>query len=307
MKDIKAKIKENFPDIFLDEKLNKYSTYFIGGPADYFYKAKSTEDLKKIISFSIENAIPYYIISGGSNILFDDEGFRGIVIKIETSSIKINDNEVTADAGVKIAELIKESIKNNLSGLESWFSLPGTVGGAVRGNAGCNGLETKDILKKAIIFDPKTRKIKEVDAKYFNFSYRESKLKKSNEIILSATFKLKSKHTTKEDLEKIKSSIQETRMTKQPQGLSCGSFFKNPSTTTSAGSLIEKAGLKGKTIGKAKISEKHANFIINMGGASGKDILKLANIAKQEVKAKFKISLKEEVQIVPKQLSPIAI
>jgi UDP-N-acetylmuramate dehydrogenase len=221
-----------------------------------------------------------------------------LVIKNISEKIIFKNNTVTADSGVSMAKLVHESVKQTLSPLEKWIGLPGTVGGAVYGNAGCNGLETKEILKTAKILNPKTGKIRKVATKYFQFKYRSSKIKKTGEILLQATFSLKKSILSPEDQKKIMANFSQGRLQKQPLGLSSGSFFKNPSPKTPAGMLIDKAGLKGKIIGKAQISEKHANFLLNLGGAKSSDIIKLAKLAKQLVKAKFHVSLQPEVQIL---------
>ena len=294
-------IQENFPGIKLDEDLFKYSTFQIGGPADYFYKLNKTEDLKLLIDFAKTNHIDIFVFGGGSNILFDDNGFRGLVIKIETENIAVDGEYITADAGIMISKLIKYSIEHDLIGLEKWVGLPGTVGGAVRGNAGCNGLETLEIFEKALLLNPKTGEIREEKADYFDFSYRHSKLKETQEIVLNATFKLKHKDVSDEEQKEIMDEIRKFRLTKQPFGKTTGSFFKNPFPDKPAGMLIDQAGLKGKTIGKAQISEKHANFFLNLGGATSKEIIELVKLAKREVKAKFDIDLEEEVQIIPEK------
>ncbi len=273
----------------------------IGGPADYFFIAKSTEEIKEAISYAKAYSLPYFLISGGTNILFSDEGFRGLVIKIDTHTITHKDDTLTADAGVTIKELIAASIDNNLQGLEPWNSLPGTVGGAVRGNAGCNGLETTQILTQATILDPETNKTKTVTPKDLDLSYRHSSLKDSDEILLSATFQLTPRTIAPEEQRDLLEKHAETRTNSQPPGFSCGSFFKNPSPEQPAGMLIDQAGLKGHIIGDppcAKFSEKHANFLINLGQATQKDILALASLAKSKVQEKFGITLKEEVQVL---------
>ncbi len=306
---LQSAFKKQFPEILFDEKLSKYSTFQIGGPADFFYKIKNSTNLPPLLSFAKKHHIEYFIIGGGSNILFDDKGFRGLIIKIETKNITIKGTEISADAGVPVATLLNASINHALTGLEPWIGLPGTVGGAVRGNAGCNGLECKKILSAATILNPKTGKIRAVLNKYFQFKYRQSKLKKTKEIILNATFKLqkrRSRFQSPIQQKNLIAGIRKSRMDKQPFGSSTGSFFKNPSTNQPAGLLIEQAGLKGKTIGKAQISTKHANFLVNLGGATSENIIKLANLVRKLVKAKFGLILEEEVQILtpkgPKKL-----
>lgn len=284
-----------------NEPLAHHCTFRIGGPADYFYTAKSTEEIQPLIKKAKSQNLPYFILGGGSNILFDDKGFRGLVIKIDTKNITIKNNEITADAGVTIPELIKASAEHNLQGLEKWIGMPGTVGGAVRGNAGRNDLETAQILIKATLLDPETGKITTVTNKDLKFAYRESRLKhekNTKEIVLSATFRLKPTDLSPEDRQEIANQIRTQTQEKQPPGFSSGSFFKNPSPQNPAGKLIDQAGLKGTQIGKAKISPKHGNFLQNLGGATASDILALAKLIKQEVHAKFNINLEEEVQIL---------
>jgi len=270
----------------------------IGGPADYFYRAQETEEIPQLIEFAKKHTLPYLVIGKGSNLLFDDKGFRGLIIKIETNEIRFNDNLVTASAGTPIAPLIRETIEHGLSGLEKWMGLPGTVGGAVRGNAGCNGLETKDILKQASILDPETGQIQTKTPAELQYSYRHSNLKDSPKIVLEATFQLEKNGLTPEQQKEIMSDIRKFRLTKQPPGRSSGSFFKNPSTEKPAGLLIDQAGIKGHKIGNAQISEKHGNFFLNLGGATSQDIKALAHYAQKAVKDKFNIELEEEIQII---------
>jgi UDP-N-acetylmuramate dehydrogenase len=291
-------LTKNFPKIKVDEDLKKHCTFMIGGPADYFYECRDSDELPKIIKAAKILKIPFFIFGAGSNILFDDKGFRGLIIKMESKKIEVKEDFIKADAGVMISQLIKESLKNRLSGLEKWAGLPGTVGGAVRGNAGCNGLETNDILVRATVFNPESEEIKEIKVKDLNYSYRKSSLKETEEIVLNATFKLKEAEISEEEQENLMKEVNKKRLGKQPFGKTTGSFFKNPSPENPAGMLIEKAELKGKTIGKAQISEKHANFFLNLGGASSCDIIKLAKLAKSQVEAEFGILLEEEVQIL---------
>ncbi len=291
-------LQSQFPELKINEQLAKYCTFAVGGPADYFYQASDSESLQKILKFAKENSVPYLIIGKGSNILFSDSGFRGLIIQINSKNISFNENTVTADAGVSTAVLIHETIKNNYSGLEKWVGLPGTIGGAVFGNAGCNGLETKDILKEATLLDTKTAEIRTVKNKYFEFSYRHSSIKETGEILLNATFELTQDALNAEQQRAIMAEIQQFRLTKQPLGPSSGSFFKNPSPDKPAGMLIDQAGLKGTKVGDAQISEKHGNFILNLGKAKASDIQELAKLAQKTVKEKFQIQLKSEVQII---------
>ncbi len=279
-----------------DKILAPFCTYQIGGKADMFLDAASIEDTSEAIKWAEENKIRYFIFGGGSNLLFSENGFRGLVIHIAANSLKVEGEKITADAGVKIFALIKAAADAGLSGLEAWNGLPGTVGGAIFGNAGCFGTETKDILESAKLYIP-GEGIVEKDVEFFEYEYRNSKVKKSGEIVvLQGTFKLQ-----KGEPEQIKAKMDEIaklRITKQPAGSSTGSFFKNPEGD-SAGRLIEAAGLKGKIMGRAQISPQHANFILNKGGATSKDILELAGLAQKSVKENFGIDLQREVVVVP--------
>jgi len=298
MTDLKTTFKAKFPDIIFAEPLARYSTFRIGGPADYFYRLKDSALLPDLINFAKEHSLKYFLFGGGSNILFHDDGFRGLVIHLESSKLEIKDDQVIADAGVSIPQLIKAAIESHLFGLEKWGGLPGTVGGAVRGNAGCNGLETKDILVEAKLFNPQTSQLHTENNSFFNFSYRSSTIKKTGEIVLQAVFQLRKSEISIDEQKKLLAEITRERASKQPPGSSCGSFFKNPSPETPSGKLIDQAGLKGTKIGGAQISEKHGNFFMNTGSATFADMLALAELAKKEVKSKFGIALEEEIQIV---------
>ena len=191
MTDLETEITAQFPKIKLAEPLRPYSTFKIGGPADYFYHLKDLQELPKLSKFAEGYEIPTIILGAGSNVLFDDKGFRGLVIRIEADKIEVHNDFFKAEAGALIPTLIKKSLEAKLEGLEKWIGLPGTVGGAVRGNAGCNGLETSQILEKAEILDPKTHKITERTPKDLNFSYRHSRLKETPLILLKAEAKVR--------------------------------------------------------------------------------------------------------------------
>lgn len=345
-KSYQNKIQSLFPAAKFDELLKNHCTFRIGGPTDIFieinsFNPESLANFKSLLKFLHQNRIPFFILGGGANVLFHDKGFRGVVIKISACEFEFkiaNPNSITgsnqflyAEAGASLQYLISKASGKGFYHLLRLSGIPGTLGGAIRGNAGANGLEIKDILVDATILDPKTGQIKKVPNKFFKFSYRHSILKTrkySDHIVLSATLLLTTSPEEKLLLSKIKSSRKET----QPWGLSAGSFFKNPDSTDSlkktqspkpqslktkfatppadiplkAGFLIDQCGLKGKRIGGAIISEKHANFIQNLNDpkcpATQKDVLDLASKAKKSVFKKFKIRLEEEVKIVPERL-----
>lgn len=279
--------------------LSQFTTFQIGGPADYFCQATTIQELQEALEFAASKSLPFFILAGGSNILFHDAGFRGLIIKLEIKSLEFTpeNHQVQATAGVTIAALIQQSVLQEVTGFEKWMGLPGTVGAAVRGNAGCNGLEVKDCLMEAQILNPSTGQISTKTPEDLNFSYRHSALKESDQIVLSAIFKCFPREATKEAQLAIMKEIRSSRIAVQPFGPSIGSFFKN-SPNHSAGRLIESVGLKGHAVNQAKISEKHANFLINTGGATQEDILALARLARKKVQEKHGITLEEEVQIL---------
>lgn len=280
--------------IIEDIELAKYSTYQIGGPADYYLEATSTEELLAGLEWAAERDMPIFVFSGGSNLLFDDGGFRGLVIRVKSAGLEVKGEEIYVDSGVIMAKVVLAALEAGLTGLEEWNGLPGSVGGAVRGNAGCFGLETKDILKEASIFMP-GEGVKTVTTAELGYEYRHSTLKENGGIVLSAVFKLRA--GDKSAIQEKMKNIAKSRIQKQPPGCSTGSFFKNPPGDAS-GRLIEAAGLKGKRLGKAQISEQHANFFLNTGGASASEILELAELAESEVFKQFGVRLEREVVYV---------
>lgn len=280
------------------EPLWKYGTFLIGGPADYFLEAKSKEELLAGLKWAEQRDLPYFVFGAGTNLLFDDSGFRGLVIRNKSEGFQVNGNEIWAEAGLLTAKLIKAAAEGGLTGLEAWNGLPGTVGGAVYGNAGCFGVECKDVLRTADIYLP-GKGVKTVTVKDLQYGYRDSALKShgamAGAVVFSATFQLKK--DLPEEIKMRMMEIAKSRIQKQPPGSSTGSFFKNP-PGDHAGRLIEACGLKGKQVGKAKISEQHANFFLNTGGATAADILTLADLAQKAVEDTFGIRLEREVVFV---------
>ena len=284
--------------------LKNYTTFRIGGPAKYFFEAQTKKDLIKALEMAKKINLPFFILGGGSNVLFSDKGFNGIVIKIQDSNVKCQIKfkaqipEIYAEAGVKLSDLVELSLKNSLTGLEWAAGIPGaTLGGTIHNNAGAFKISIADIVKTVEVFDTVDSKIKNLDAKQCNFGYKQTIFKQQkNLIILSCIIQLKK--STKKAVEEQINYVSNYREKNHPmEFFSAGCIFENPSEIRAA-ELIEKCGLKGKKIGDAQISEKHANFIINLGNASSEDVLKLINLAKKEVKNKFGIKLKEEIQIL---------
>ena len=280
----------------MNESLKKHTTYGIGGPADLMIFPKSKQDLIKVIEIINENKIQLTILGSGSNVLVSDNGIRGAVISLKNSlkQIEVDDNILYAECGTMLGKIVKHAVKNNLIGLENLNGVPGTLGGALIMNAGAWGGEISENLIHVEVINSKSE-IQKIQKKDLNFSYRQSSFNK-DDILLSAKFNLQ-----KADKDVIKDNFieaQSGRKKSQPLNKrSAGSLFKNPKNN-SAGKLLDEAGLKGFSIGDAKISEKHANFFINDGDATSKDMLMLIKKAHKEVKDKFNVNLSLEVKLM---------
>lgn len=305
-------------DIKTGVKLSDFSNYKTGGPADYFTVVKSADDIKQALLFAKEKNLKFFILAGGTKVLFPDGGFRGLVIKIGIDDFKIDGMKIIAGAGVLVSDLVKASIDNELTGLDWAGGLPGTIGGAVRGNAGCFGGEMKDIVSEVSGVDMEGG-IKKFSNAECNFGYRDSRFKKEKFIITEIVLDLK-KELPKEKLEELVQDHINYRNERQPlEYPSCGSVFKNvpvgkvsvevsekfkdvtktdPFPVIPTAALIHEAGLKGYTIGGAKVSEKHPNFIINIGNATSADILAVLNFVKSKIKQEYDVNLEVEVEII---------
>jgi len=298
--------------------LSNYTTFRIGGPARYFTQATTSDELREAIEFAKNHSLDFFILGGGSNILISDAGFKGLVIKIKLGGIKIENESLEVEAGIPLAKIVRVSIENGLTGLEWATGIPGTLGGAVRGNAGAYGGEMKDIVNSVKILDANEMKIKILQNKECDYRYRESMFKNSpNLIIISAVLSLKKGN--KDEAQKKSQEIIAGRAKKLPQGApSAGSFFINPvvkneklirefeeekgvkskESKLPAGWLIEKADLKGKKVGGAIVNDMQANYILNTGKAKAEDVVILASLIKQKIRVKYGVQLKEEVQFV---------
>jgi len=309
---LKQKIDEE--NIFINELISKHTSFKIGGPADIFIKIKNIENLKYVLNLSKEKNIPIYILGNGSNLLVKDKGIRGIVLKIELSEIEFEeayektnleenlDNKNTKNifkvivgSGVKLGFLAQKLAEKELTGFEELSGIPGTIGGAIKQNAGAHGKEIKDILEKVKVIDYDgniiTFKKEELD-----FSYRHSIFCDEKYIILEAEFKFE-KGNKQEILNKMQ-EYRNWRKEKQPlEYPNAGSTFKRGEDFITA-KLIDECGLKGYQIGGAQISEKHAGFIINKGNATAKDVIELIEYTKTKVKEKFDKIIELEVEII---------
>jgi len=318
------KIKNLPPGVKENVSLKDYTTFKIGGKAKYFFVAKTKNKLINAIKASKQLNLPFFILGGGSNVLFSDKEFKGLVIRVKNVKFKIKNCVINAEAGAPLPLLVQKAQQNSLSGLEWAVGIPGTIGGAVYGNASAFGKAIGDLVKQVEVLDLKTFKIKKLSKKECQFKYKDSIFKhKKNLLILSVISRLKkgNKEKIKENMKRFLTIRKETQPLNYP---SAGCIFKNLKSQISkvkikknllrkfpelrdfiqkgeipAGYLIDKAGLKGKRIGDAMVSEKHANFIVNLGNAKTKDVQKLIAHIKKKVKKIFGIELKEEIIIFP--------
>lgn len=297
IKDISKKFeKEN---ILINEPMSKHTTFKIGGNADIFIKADTIEKIQYILNIVKEYEIPLFILGNGSNILVKDEGIRGITLKIELADIKIEENsenvKIKVGAGVKLAQLAQTLLKNSIENFEFASGIPGTIGGAIKMNAGAYGSEMKDIVYETTYLDYDGNIIT-INKDEHEFEYRKSIFSNKQAIILQTTLILK-----KGNKEEIKSKMQEylnQRKEKQPLNIpSAGSTFKRGNDYITA-KLIDECGLKGYKIGGAEVSNIHAGFIVNTGNATSNDVIKLVKYVKEKVYKEFKKEIQLEIEII---------
>ncbi len=289
---IKALVGDS--QVLINEELKKYTTFKVGGPCKALVIIKTEDLLIKVISLLKESKEDFFVIGNGSNLLISDEGFGGYVLKLEGDFLDIQSEgeEIVAGAGAILSKVCIYAKEKGLSGLEFAYGIPGTVGGAIVMNAGAYDGEMSFVVSSVKMLD-ETGVIKTFTNPEMEFSYRNSILKRKEFVVLSVTYKLIKKDEN-EILDKMNDFL-ERRRSKQPLNFpSAGSTFKRPKDNF-AGKLIMEAGLKGKRIGGACVSEKHAGFIVNDEGASAKDISDLMKVVIKEVKEKFDIELEPEV------------
>ncbi|MGN0329337.1 MAG: UDP-N-acetylmuramate dehydrogenase [Lachnospira sp.] len=279
----------------IDEPMNIHTTFKIGGAADYFVTPSSVYELQSVITFLKKSDMEYFIIGNGSNLLVSDDGFRGVIIQLNDTFDGcefIDDTTVEVMAGMLMSRLGNRLAQKGIGGFEFATGIPGTIGGAVRMNAGAYGGEMKDIVVSAKVLDSDCN-LMEISADKLEFGYRTSSIVKNNYTVVSVVLKLE-----KDEPDKIKERIKELsvkRREKQPlEYPSAGSTFKRPEGNFAA-KLIEDAGLKGASVGGALVSTKHAGFVVNKGGATAKDVCELTDRIKQEVMTKFGVKLELEV------------
>ncbi len=281
-------VETNYP-------LAKRTWYGLGGPADYFIRPKTIEQLRKVVQRCNENDVPIYVMGLGSNLLISDDGLRAAVIKLESeqfSQIHFSGEQITAWAGAELSKLVLSCVQKGLSGLEALTGIPGSVGGAVKMNAGGNFGDFGSAVEAVTVMD-RRGSVFEKSKPELVFDYRSTNI--TSKFILNAKVKLSAG-----DPEQIMRTVKEVWIYKknnQPLDTrNAGCIFKNP-TDAAAGALIDRAGLKGTQIGGAVVSEKHANFIIAQKGCKSRDVMNLIEKVQQKVKEKFGVELELEIEI----------
>ena len=287
-KELEEIVKTDYP-------LAKHTWYGLGGPADYFIRPKNTDQLKEVVKRCNENKVPIYILGFGSNLLISDEGPRAAVIKLETDKfarIDFNGEEITAWAGAELAKLVLTCVQKGLSGIEALTGIPGSIGGAVKMNAGGNFGDIGAVVESVTLMDSQGN-IFEKSKPELMFDYRTTNI--TAKFVLNARMQLSAA-----DPEQIMRTVKEAWIYKknnQPLNTkNSGCIFKNP-RGVSAGALIDRAGLKGLQIGGAVVSEKHANFIIAQKGCTSKDVMRLINLIREKVRNQFNLELELEIEI----------
>lgn len=305
-----------------DEPLAKHVNFRIGGPADFYLEARKADELVDALRLAAAHGVPWVVLGGGSNVLVSDAGFRGLAVQTAFRGWTQDGERVTAEAGVLSAFLARATADAGLTGFEWGIGLPGTVGGAVRGNAGCFGGEMKDVIETVRVYDPGADEVRQMTWAECKFGYRDSILKHLDPtpIVLEATLVLAP--GDKKDAKARLEAIVAVRKDKQPQGASsAGCMFKNvalsgdedlyklrqetdiPSEflehqSIPAGWLIEQADLKGTKVGDAEVSDKHGNFCLNRGAATADQVMQLVSLVKTKIRNRFGIQLEEEVQLI---------
>ena len=297
MTDIQEKLLDiiDKKDILMNEPMKKHTSFKIGGTADYFITIRNVSDLKKVQNFTTKENIPFFIIGNGTNLLVLDKGIRGIVAKLSFEKIEINKNKIIVSSDISVSKLAKVCAEQNLSGIEFLAGIPGTIGGAVKMNAGAYGSEIKDVVQYTKCLDGNGN-IVELSNEEQEFEYRKSVFSKNNYIILETELILKM-----DSFDNINTKMNEmldNRRKKQPlEYPSAGSTFKRNKNVVTA-KLIDECGLKCFSIGGASVSEKHAGFIINKGNATAADVLELIEYIKKVVYQKFKEEIELEIEVI---------
>lgn len=279
--------------------LSSRSSFKIGGKADLAVFPKNDSELEYVVAYLNDREIPYIVVGNGSNILFEDEGYRGCVIFTEKmNEVAVDGNRVTAGAGVSFTALAVTAKNASLTGLEFAYGIPGSTGGAVVMNAGAYGGEVAEVLESCTLYDAEKCELRTLRKDEMDLSYRHSIFSENKKFIcISATFTLK--EGNKDEIDSVMRDLMQRRKSKQPlEYPSAGSVFKRPAPDMFAGKMIEDSGLKGYTVGGAQVSEKHAGFIINIGNATASDVLGLVEHIKGVIRQNYGVELECEIRRV---------
>ena len=281
--------------VLVNEPMSRHTTFRIGGPADYFVMPSENGQIRDVIRMCREQAVPYYVMGNGSNLLVGDRGFRGVIIQIgrNMSRIDVSGTRIRVQAGALLSKVASAALEASLAGMEFASGIPGTLGGALRMNAGAYGGEMKDIVRGAEVLTA-AGEIRQLLVDELGMGYRTSVIARNDYVALGAELSLEPG-----DPKEIRAKMEELkrrRIEKQPLEYgSAGSTFKRPEGHF-AGKLIEEAGLRGYTVGGAQVSEKHCGFVINRGGATAADVMQLMRDVTERVKENSGVTLEPEVK-----------
>lgn len=315
---------KQFGEVKSNEPMSKHTTFKIGGPAEFFVTVTETAQLIELLRWLDGEGIPRFIVGGGSNMLAGDEGFKGVVINVKTQQSNVQENNITVEAGCITVAIAQLSMQHKLTGFEWGVGVPGTIGGAVRGNAGAMGGEMKDVVQTVSVY--RNGEVVTLTNRECAFGYRDSIFKHTSDVVLSANLNLQPA-TSQDSMKKALEYLQYRNQT-QPQGYaSTGCIFQNVQTNNldggvkekllqlfpedadkinhffaigkiSAGYLVEKSGMKGAQVGKAVVSDRHGNFVVNLGGATAHEVSSLIEQIKEKVYDTTGVSIEEEIQII---------
>ena len=279
-----------------DEPLARHTTLQLGGPADLYVTAQSADELAAAVSLAKTHGVPVFLLGGGANLVIAEAGIRGLVVANHARKIAFAGEIVRAESGAILPRLSNLCAEHGLSGLEWAVGVPGTLGGAVVNNAGAYGSAIADVLIRAELLTANGARVWQ-PADRFGYEYRSSRLKRGEmkAVVLQAELRLSPAPAA--EITARMQAFTARRKSSQPPGATVGSMFKNPPGDY-AGRLIEAAGLKGFRVGQAEISPKHANFFVNLGGASATDVITLINTARETVRQKFGVALELEIEII---------
>jgi len=283
--------------VIMTEPMSRHTTFRIGGPADIFVQPHDVEDLRQAVHFASSHGIPFKVIGNGSNLLAGDRGIRGMVIRLAPnfSEIEWFNDGVKVGAGARLSRLVKESAEVGLSGLESTVGIPGTIGGALATNAGTDTGSIGDLVVEATVLDEEGE-LQQWTAEQFAYRYRYSSLGSTRSTVISARLRLEP--GTQEDIIAKVNRLRQKRAGRQPlRAWSAGSVFKNP-RGVAAGKVLDRAGAKGRRIGQAQISRKHANFLVNRARATASDMRELVAWAHELALRRYGIDLELEIELV---------